>query len=67
MCMYGTRRTNQCGAGAARVAGSVVRGQLETRIKVQSLCDNNKSNIGARRHSPVYALCPPDQLFLVVL
>jgi hypothetical protein len=66
MCMYSTRRANQCGAGAARVAGSVVRWQLETRIKVQPLCHNSKSNIGgatrpSTRHAPV------DQLFLVVL
>jgi hypothetical protein len=56
--MYSTRRANQYGAGAARVAGSVVRWQSETRIKVQPLCDNSKSNIGARRHSTFYAPRP---------
>jgi hypothetical protein len=57
-CIYSTRRANQCGAVGARVAGSVVRWQLETRIKVQPLCDNNESNIGGRCHTPIYAPRP---------
>lgn len=49
MCMH---QPNQCAAVAGRVAASMVRWQLEARIKAQPLCYSPDNNIelGATRH-----------------